>query len=169
MPVGLIWFGRIFHICFFIDHCVKSVQIRSFFWSVVSRIRTKYGEIRGISPYLVQIRENTDQKKLRIWTLFAQWILLCILLFLLWQGITSRWFFFVYLLWSCYCIQIKIILNMLFLSVCHMSLHLPENVFWVLVMFVINDFERFQFFLETFVFHFIFFQFINFGDKSVTN
>ena len=97
MPVGLIWFGRIFHICFFIDHCVKSVQVRSFFWSVVSRIRTKYGEIRSIFPYLVQIRENTDQEKLRIWTLFAQWILLCILLFLLWQGITSRWFFlFIY-------------------------------------------------------------------------
>ena len=25
-------------------HCVKSVQIRSFFWSVFSRIRTEYGE-----------------------------------------------------------------------------------------------------------------------------
>ena len=26
-----------------LDHCVKSVQIRSFFWSVFSHIRTKYG------------------------------------------------------------------------------------------------------------------------------
>ena len=26
-------------------HCVKSVQIRSFFWSVFSPIRTEYGEI----------------------------------------------------------------------------------------------------------------------------
>ena len=26
-------------------HCVKSAQIRSFFWSVFSRIRTEYGEI----------------------------------------------------------------------------------------------------------------------------
>ena len=26
-------------------HCVKSVQIRSFFWSVFSRIRTEYGEM----------------------------------------------------------------------------------------------------------------------------
>ena len=43
-------------------HCVKSVQIRSFFWSAFSRIRTEYGEIRSISPYLVPIRENTDQK-----------------------------------------------------------------------------------------------------------
>ena len=53
-------------------HCVKSVQIRSFFWSAFSRIRTEYGEIRSISPYLFPKRENTDQKKLRIWTLFTQ-------------------------------------------------------------------------------------------------
>ena len=52
-------------------HDVKSVQIRSFFWSVFFRIRTEYGEILRISPYLVQGRENTDQKKLRIWTLFT--------------------------------------------------------------------------------------------------
>ena len=25
------------------NHCVKSVRIRSFFWSVFSRIRTEYG------------------------------------------------------------------------------------------------------------------------------
>ena len=36
------------------SHCMKSVQIRSFFWSVFSRIRTEYREI------------------LRIWTLFRQ-------------------------------------------------------------------------------------------------
>ena len=29
---------------------VKSVQMRSFFWSVFSRIWTEYGEIRSISP-----------------------------------------------------------------------------------------------------------------------
>ena len=29
-------------------------------------------EIYGKSPYSVQIQENTDQKKLRIWTFFAQ-------------------------------------------------------------------------------------------------
>ena len=55
-------------------HCVKSIQIRSFFWSVFSRIRTEYGEIRSIIPYTVRVRENTDQKKLRIWTLFTQWV-----------------------------------------------------------------------------------------------
>ena len=44
--------------------CVKSVQIRSFFWSIFSCIRTEYESVR--------IQENTDQKKLRIWTLFTQ-------------------------------------------------------------------------------------------------
>ena len=53
-------------------HCVKSAQIRSFFWSVFSRIRTEYGEILRISPYSVRMWENTDQKKLGIWTLFMQ-------------------------------------------------------------------------------------------------
>ena len=52
-------------------HCVKSVQIRSFCWSVFSRIRTENGEIQSISPYSVGIRENRDQKKLLIWTLFT--------------------------------------------------------------------------------------------------
>ena len=33
----------------FVQHCVKSVQIRSFFWSVFSRIRTEYGEIHEVS------------------------------------------------------------------------------------------------------------------------
>ena len=54
-------------------HCVKRVQIRSFFWSVFSRIRTEYGEILRISPYSVWMRGNTDQKKLRILTHFTQW------------------------------------------------------------------------------------------------
>ena len=31
------------------------------FWSTFSRIRTEYGEILCISPYLVRMRENTDQ------------------------------------------------------------------------------------------------------------
>ena len=33
-----------------------------FFWPVFSYTRTEYGEIRSISPYSVQMRENTDQK-----------------------------------------------------------------------------------------------------------
>ena len=53
-------------------HCVKIVQIRSFFWSLFSCIRTEYGDFRSKSPYSVQRQENTDQKKLRIWILSAQ-------------------------------------------------------------------------------------------------
>ena len=34
---------------------------------------TEYGEIRNISPYSAQMWENTDHKKIRIWTLFTQW------------------------------------------------------------------------------------------------
>ena len=49
--------------------CVKSVYIRSFFWSVFSHIRTEDGEN---TPSLVPIRKNTDQKKLRIGTIFKQ-------------------------------------------------------------------------------------------------
>ena len=45
---------------------MNSVQIRS--------IWTEYREIRRISPYSVRILENTYQKKLRIWTLFTQWL-----------------------------------------------------------------------------------------------
>ena len=67
-------------------HCVKSVQIRSFFWSAFSRIRTEYGEILRIFPYSVQIRENMDQKKLRIWTHFTQ----CMLSWLL-QLLVKDW------------------------------------------------------------------------------
>ena len=54
------------------QHCVKIVQIRSFFWCVFSCIRNEYGYLQGKSLYLFRIQENTDQKKLRIWTLFTQ-------------------------------------------------------------------------------------------------
>ena len=53
-------------------HYVKSVQIRSFFWSVFSCIRTEYGDLLRKSLYSVKIQENADQKKLLIWTLFTQ-------------------------------------------------------------------------------------------------
>ena len=40
----------------------KKYLYSEFFWPIFSRIRTKYGQIRSISPYSVQMRENTDQK-----------------------------------------------------------------------------------------------------------
>ena len=46
-----------------LNHCVKSVLIQSFFWSVFSRLRTEYGQILRISLNSVRMRENTDQKK----------------------------------------------------------------------------------------------------------
>ena len=49
----------------------EKCQIRSNFWSLFSLIRTEYGEILCISPYSVRMRESTDQKLLRIWTLHA--------------------------------------------------------------------------------------------------
>ena len=52
--------------------CVKSVQLQSFLWSVFSRMWTEYREILCISPYSVRMQENTDQKKLCMWTLFPQ-------------------------------------------------------------------------------------------------
>ena len=53
-------------------HWMKSIQIRSIFWSTFSRIRSEYEELLRISPYSVQMRENTDQKTLRIWTHFTK-------------------------------------------------------------------------------------------------
>ena len=40
----------------------KKCPYSEFFWRVFSRIRNEYGEITSISPYSVQMRENTDQK-----------------------------------------------------------------------------------------------------------
>ena len=48
--------------------CVKSVQIRSFFWCGFSYIWTEYGDL----VVCVFDRNLVDQEKLRIWTLFTQ-------------------------------------------------------------------------------------------------
>ena len=55
------------------DHCVKSVQMRSISgpYFPVFELNTEI----YLSPYSVRIRENTDQKKLRIWILFTYWII----------------------------------------------------------------------------------------------
>ena len=45
--------------------CEKSIKIKSFFWSIFCRIWTEYGDLLNKSPYSIQIRENTDQKRLR--------------------------------------------------------------------------------------------------------
>ena len=53
---------KIFNVCLIILHCVKSIQMWSFFWSVFSRIRTEYGDLRSKSPYSVRIREVRTRK-----------------------------------------------------------------------------------------------------------
>ena len=51
---------------------MKSVQMRSFLWSVFSCIWSEYGDLLHKPPISVQIQENTDHKKLCIWTIFTQ-------------------------------------------------------------------------------------------------
>ena len=84
------------------SHCVKSVQIRSFLWSIFSCIPTEYGDLQSKSPYSVRIQENMDLKKLRIWTLFTQCPFLCILKTSekLWFSYTFGWYWKTKLAWN---------------------------------------------------------------------
>ena len=54
------------------NYGLKSVQIRIFFRTALSHIWNEYGDLKSKSPYSVQIRENTDQKKLLICAPSAQ-------------------------------------------------------------------------------------------------
>ena len=56
-----------------IMHCVKSVQIRSFFLVRIFLYSYWIWDWLRKSPYSVQTQETADQKKLSIWTLFTQW------------------------------------------------------------------------------------------------
>ena len=51
------------YVCYI--HCVKSVQIRSNFWSVFSRIRTEYGEIRS-TKFLSVFSPNAGKYGIKI-------------------------------------------------------------------------------------------------------
>ena len=57
------------HLCLFYRYycgtCTELILVR------VNPHSAEYGEIRSISPNSVRIRENTDQKYLRIWSLFT--------------------------------------------------------------------------------------------------
>ena len=52
---------------------VKRVQIRNFVWSVFSRIRTEYGDLR-VNLCIQFEYGNIRTSKLRIWILFTQWL-----------------------------------------------------------------------------------------------
>ena len=58
-------------------------------WSVFSCIQTEYGDPHRKSPYSVQIQDNTDRKKLRIWTLFTQCALVSVYANTGWEKTTS--------------------------------------------------------------------------------
>ena len=60
--------------CPYLELIKKRFWIRSFFWSVFSRIRTEYGEIIRISPYSVRLQESSDQKKLRYTSRACEWV-----------------------------------------------------------------------------------------------
>ena len=55
-------------------HCVKHSQIRSFFLSIFSRIRTELEDLCSKSPYSTRIRENTGQKNICVCALFPHWV-----------------------------------------------------------------------------------------------
>ena len=121
-------------------HCLKSVCIRSrylvtVFWSIFCRIRTEYREIRSISPYSVQMWENTDQKNSeyehflcsgRYQCYFTDVILVT---FLIPLNKTQAWFCFIYPI-SEYMFKVRNCLlinrNMYFLS----DYHWVCEIFW---------------------------------------
>ena len=72
MPTSLFASSNTLNDC--VGHCVKSIQILSFFLSVFSYIQTENGDLLRKSVYSVQMQEKTDKKKLRICTLFTQWV-----------------------------------------------------------------------------------------------
>ena len=59
----------LFHGSLCLNICALALQV--FFWSVFSCIWTRKNSVFGHSMYLVRIQENTNQKKLHIWTLFV--------------------------------------------------------------------------------------------------
>ena len=73
-------------------HFGKSVQIWSFCWSVFSCIRTEYDDLMIKSPYSVRIHENTDQRKLRILTVFTQ----CVLVLCVTKNVLNNVLFLIY-------------------------------------------------------------------------
>ena len=48
--------------CYFSNRLRETFPCWEFFWSVFSRIRTEYGDLRRKSPYSVWMQKNMDQK-----------------------------------------------------------------------------------------------------------
>ena len=60
------------------SHCVKSVQVRSFFWSIFSCIRTEYGDLRSKSfravPVLLTFIGQKGEKSMKILVLIIEYL-----------------------------------------------------------------------------------------------
>ena len=54
MGLGQILYYKFARFCQYLTHCVKKAQIRSYFWSVFSCIRTEYGDLLRISTLFTQ-------------------------------------------------------------------------------------------------------------------
>ena len=65
------------HLHFLWPHIWETLRVKcpngSFFWSAFLLIWTEYVDLWSKSQYSVRIWENTDQTKLRIWSLITQW------------------------------------------------------------------------------------------------
>ena len=66
------WLRRNFRNSTEIMHCVKSVQMRSFFWSIFFRIRSEYGEIQ--SDHTVRSDGNVSSERKAIWLMWEYFI-----------------------------------------------------------------------------------------------
>ena len=58
-------------------HCVKCVQIRSFFWSVFSRIRSEYGKIRTRKNSVFGHFSRSGGTWFLAYTLYTSWFTCC--------------------------------------------------------------------------------------------
>ena len=80
LSIITLWYQKSKPICFLVDNCkeeitaiktlfpncIKSVQMQSFLWSLLSCIRTEYRDLILKSPSAVRIKEKKDQKKICI-------------------------------------------------------------------------------------------------------
>ena len=69
----LVFGSSLWDIFYYLTNTLREkCHIKRFFWSAFSRIRIEYRDLRSKCPYSVRIEENTDDKNLRIWTLFTE-------------------------------------------------------------------------------------------------
>ena len=70
MPISITY--NLFPMKVFLNTKWTASEFGVFYLVCIFCIRTEYGDLQIKSPYSVQTRENTDQKKLQIGTFFTQ-------------------------------------------------------------------------------------------------